>query len=126
MKLVNKKTGEIRNAVDIDMYTDSVYLHVTDSESNNKTIEYHSLAELLDEWEDYAPKEPLIKDEKIRKALRAWYDALPINRKEPTVLYSNATYWIGVSSISFGDYDSISNIKQGEYYTIAELCGEEK
>lgn len=53
MKLRNKKTGEIRNAVDIDMYTDSVYLKVSDGESDNETIEYHSLAELNEEWEDY-------------------------------------------------------------------------
>lgn len=53
MKLKNKKTGEIKNAVDIDMYTDSVYLKVSDSEFDNETIEYHSLAELNEEWEDY-------------------------------------------------------------------------
>lgn len=53
MKLRNKKTGEIRNAVDIDMYTDSVYLKVSDGEFDNETIEYHSLAELNEEWEDY-------------------------------------------------------------------------
>lgn len=58
MKLKNKKTGEIRNAVDIDMYTDSVYLKVSDGEFDNETIEYHSLAELNEEWEDYEePKE---------------------------------------------------------------------
>lgn len=54
MKLRNKKTGEIRNAVDIDMYTDSVYLKVSNGELfDNETIEYHSLAELNEEWEDY-------------------------------------------------------------------------
>ena len=52
MKLKNKKTGEIRNAVDIDMYTDSVYLNVSNGEFGNETIEYHSLAELNEEWED--------------------------------------------------------------------------
>ena len=58
MKLRNKKTGEIRNAVDIDMYTDLVYLKVTDGEFDNETIKYHSLAELNEEWEDYEePKE---------------------------------------------------------------------
>jgi len=53
MKLRNKTTGEIRNAIDIDMYTDSVYLKVSDGEFDNETIEYHSLAELNEEWEDY-------------------------------------------------------------------------
>ena len=59
MKLKNKKTGEIRKAVDIDMYSDSVYLKVCDGEFDNETIKYHSLAELNEEWEDYheEPKE---------------------------------------------------------------------
>ena len=57
MKLKNKKTGEIRNAVDIDMYTDSVCLKVSYGEFDNETIEYHSLAELNEEWED-VPEEP--------------------------------------------------------------------
>ena len=64
MKLRNKKTGEIRNAVDIDMYTDSVYLKVSDGEFDNETIEYRSLAELNEEWEDYEePKDYWIIDE---------------------------------------------------------------
>lgn len=57
MKLRNKITGEIRNAVDIDMYTDSVYLKVSDGEFDNETIEYHSLAELNEEWEDVSKEE---------------------------------------------------------------------
>ena len=57
MKLKNKKTGEIRNAVDIDMYTDSVYLKVSNGEFDNETIEYRSLAELNEEWQD-VPEEP--------------------------------------------------------------------
>lgn len=62
MKLRNKKTGEIRNAVDIDMYTDSVYLKMSDGAFGIGTIEYHSLAELNEEWEDYEkPKDDYIR-----------------------------------------------------------------
>ena len=67
VKLRNKKTGEIRNAVDIDMYTDSVYLKVSNGEFDNETIEYRSLAEFNEEWEDY--------EEEAKKApekLEAW------------------------------------------------------
>lgn len=53
MKLRNKKTGEIGNFALVRAIGD---------------INYTSLAELNEEWEDYEPKEPLIKDEKIRKA----------------------------------------------------------
>lgn len=130
MKLRNKKTGEIRNAVDIDMYTDSVYLHVTDSEFNNKTIKYYSLAELLDEWEDYEPKEPLIKDEKIRKAVRAWAEAN--EREYLLVIKSGGRLEISDGSphliyISFHvDNDTLKIIDDRTYYPIAELCGEEE
>ena len=34
-----------------------------------------STAALSEDWEVYKPKEPLIKDEKIRKAIRAWAEA---------------------------------------------------
>ena len=43
----------------------------------------NSLAELNEEWEDYKPKEPLIKDEKVRKAVRAWAEANDIRYIEP-------------------------------------------
>lgn len=124
MRLRNKKTGEIRNAVDIDMYTDSVYLQVSDGEFNNKTIEYHSLAELLDEWEDYNPKEPLIKDEKIRKAVRAWAEANDI--MEINVASSGYELWGGIDDwcIHFGG-NPFKNIKPLKY-TIEELCGDEE
>ena len=64
MKLRNKKTGEIALV--------NSFL-VCDVFSGYKT-----LSDFLEEWEegeDYEPKEPLIKDEKIRKAVRAWAEA---------------------------------------------------
>lgn len=33
------------------------------------TFIYHSIAEVLEDWEDYEPTEPLIKDEKVKKLL---------------------------------------------------------
>lgn len=53
MKLRNKKTGEIRGAV---LYVYGGY-------------DYNTLAELNEEWEDCKPKEPLVKDEKIKNLL---------------------------------------------------------
>ena len=40
----------------------------------------YNLAELNDKWEDYKPVEPLIKDEKIRKAVRTWAEASGITK----------------------------------------------
>ena len=71
MKLRNKKTGEIKEWQKVGAIDYGELNEVYDS------TEYNSLAELNYEWEDYKPVEPLIKDEKIRKALRAAYDAAP-------------------------------------------------
>lgn len=72
MKLRNKKTGEIINGGDgfklVDYYED--YGGGIKSE-----YVYNSLAELNEDWEDYATPEPLIKDEKMRKAVRVWSEA---------------------------------------------------
>lgn len=62
MKLRNKKTGEIK---DIQMIIHEAF--------TSRGVE--TLMHLEGEWEDYKPAEPLIKDEKIRKAVRAWAEA---------------------------------------------------
>ena len=138
MKLRNKKTGEngqlniIEFNVDYDDEIDvEILLTDTDGEAINKS--FRSLDELkqyLDEWEDYAPKEPLIKDEKVRKAVRAWAEA---NRD----VY-RATYFIDYTfnRCCLRDTDSdaeltfnftiIIGITGGKTYTITELCGEEE
>ena len=79
MKLRNKKTGEIcelghiRQAWREEKDGGMGYMFLKADDNNG--IIYSSLAEMTDEWEDYKPAEPLIKDEKIRKAVRAWAEA---------------------------------------------------
>ena len=68
MKLRNKKTGLIYS----HFIGQKVVLYLSYKENNWSTFEYRSLAELNEEWEDYDPKEPLIKDEKIREIIRLW------------------------------------------------------
>ena len=117
MRLRNKKTGEVKK-----MWKDNICLSFSDC---NKV--YYSIAELNDEWEDYEPAEPLIKDEKIRKAIRAWAEANEIE----TVDYDN--YWVAFGrddkTISFKDYDKclgFYGLDDNGTYTIDELCGEEE
>lgn len=124
MKLKNKKTGEIIDGGD--------YLNVYDDlDHQGKSWHYNSLAELNADWEDYAPKEPLIKDEKIRKAIRAWAEANVINSGHyyNTDIKFNATehrlQWIQ-TAIEFNDIMGLDNLEDGETYTIDELCGEEE
>lgn len=75
------------------------------------------------------PAEPLIKNEKIRKAVRAWAEANSIRE----ALYAervDGSLCI-LTDMGYDDYNiqffgKIPTIKDGEEYTIAELCGEEE
>ena len=90
--------------------------------------QYDSIAELCDEWEDY---KPLIKDERIRKAVRAWADANNINSRhyhENDVKFNSLEHeltWID-TSIQFNEFGALEGLEDGKRYTIAELCGEEE
>ena len=127
MKLRNKKSGGI---IECPMIRMSIGV------CDLMRYEFpNSLAELNEEWEDFKPKEPLIKDEKIRKAVRAWADMNDIRfihmcsrtRKENArIVGQNAvgrTFTMEIANeyeirICFKDYK--------ECYTIDELCGEEE
>ena len=120
MKLRNKKTGEIT--------TDFAYilLEATDYRT------YDSISELCKDWEDYKPVEPLIKDEKIRKTVRAWaelYDnsAIRVHLGEDYVsLFKDE---VDGYSLSVGidlPPDVFRELIDTHYYTITELCGEEE
>lgn len=130
MRLKNKKTGEVIEAIErgmIDLYFYSNE-HEAGYDFDRKT--YNSLSELNSEWEDYEPKEPLIKDEKIRKAVRAWAEAN--EREYLLVIKSGGRLEISDGSphliyISFHvDNDTLKILDDRTYYPIEELCGEEE
>ena len=79
---------------------------------------------LTDWFEEIKPAEPLIKDEKIRKAVRAWAEANDIT--EINVASSGYELWGGIDDwcIHFGGnpFKDIKPLK----YTIDELCGEDE
>ena len=112
MRLRNKKTGEVITLID----------HIFDN--------YSSLDEFTEDWEEVKPEGPLIKDEKIRKAVRAWADA---NGRENLLVIKNGGR-LEVSDgsphliyISFhADEATQKSLDDRTYYTIAELCGEEE
>ena len=116
MKLRNKKTGEVKK-----MWKDNICLSFSDC---NKV--YYSLAELNADWEDYKPAEPLIKDEKIRKAVRAWAEANNfLNKIEVHSLTAGTRFSIENYDIEFLGY-FIYDLEANKTYTIDELCGEEE
>jgi len=125
MRLRNKKTGEIKE------WSFAMLENVMQSTERRH---YSSLAQLNEEWEDYKPTEPLIKDEKIRKAVRAWADALE-SEGNPVKCYGCGK-WIGLryerpsdtftSKFEIDSPNSENVLELERFYTIAELCGEEE
>ena len=115
MKLRNKKTGEIWDIGKV---------------LTNDYPCWETLAQLCEDWED-VPKEPLIKDEKIRKAVRAWADANNINSRhyyENDVKFDSLEHeltWID-TSIQFNEFGALEGLEDGKRYTIDELCGEDE
>ena len=80
-------------------------------------------------YDYYKHKEPLIKDEKIRKAVRAWAEANSVKK----VLYLKMPERILCKLEDTDDCDyeidfvcHIPTLEDGEDYTIEELCGEEE
>ena len=127
MKLHNKKTGEIVDLAKRGLLKSDNDNHIiVYPEGTLKYYAYNSLAELNEEWEDYAPKEPRIEDEKIRKAVRAWWETIPDAVTDKRVLYKkNQDLTVGIYSIYCGAIYP-ETLEVGKMYTITELCGEEE
>lgn len=135
MKLRNKKTGQI-GILEATTYHGArpdniIEVYEVGMGAVMVLAQYSTLEGLLEEWEDYKPKEPLIKDEKVRKAVRAWAEANDIDSKHyccTDVEFDRAEHrlkWIE-TSIEFNEPECLGNLEDGEKYTIAELCGEEE
>lgn len=130
MKLRNKKTGEVVNAIvyspignyNIRLWEDKDYLDVT---CNDEYLgDYKTLADLNEEWEDYTPAEPLIEDEKIRKAVRAWADLN--NIKEVAYIITGGRLSVFTkNSVEIDFAFQVQGVQDDKHYTITELCGEE-
>ena len=125
MKLRNKKTGEI---VERSSIVTLRYKISSSSSSLVEAEEFGSIEQLNEEWADYESAKPLIKDEKIRKAVRAWADA---NDIEGGITYLGDGEFRSYlnTTIDFAilvDEHRFDLLKKGEYYTITELCGEEE
>lgn len=116
MKLRNKKTGEIK-----------VYTHTMTSYHVPIKGGYEIFTPWKpEEWEELEDvKEPLIKDEKIRKAVRAWAEA--VGKSDTMIEFDESanSLWCNRSRIRF-DKDELKGLKDWQKYTIAELCGDKQ
>ena len=129
MILRNKKTREI-GSLKVGG-SKNHYLIVNDGWTS--CGKYNSLAELNAEWEDYEPKQPLIKDEKIRKAVRTWAEANNVSRVSCDSCVAHKKYLLRFSATELFNEpiielysESEESLWDNEHYTIAELCGEEE
>ncbi len=136
MRLRNKKTGEICELGHIRQYWREEkdggmgYCLITSMADGGGQFIYNSLAEMMEEWEDYAPKEPLIKDDDAKDAVRSWASSLQIHQVSCKI----KTRGLGVEVTTFQacslhsapiiEFASLdANVVNGGFYTIAELCG---
>ena len=75
--------------------------------------------------QDSKPTEPLIKDEKVRKAVRAWAESLRLQEvycaSNGYEIYGGIDEWV----IQF-EGEPFPFADKNKIYTIAELCGEEE
>ena len=124
MKLRNKKTGKIIE------YSISLNQWSEDDHEWYLFGNYDSIDELKEDWEDY---EPLIKDEKIRKALRYWAEA---NNIKHVIVFdsNNASPYVHAKNVEFAEnaghlkivFRTEERFDTNRIYTIEELCGEEE
>lgn len=122
MKLRNKKTGEI---FEIELIYKSCNLRLPFKTVYGEDV---TLSYLNENFEDV--KEPLIKDEKIRKAVRAWAEA---NDIQIASSYTSSHRWYlrafndGEQGIDFWlRWEDKPELIENKRYTITELCGEEE
>ena len=132
MKLRIKDTGEIDDfSIDTDDEGRTVVQRVHSKKIPCEYVWYFdSLEELNETFEDYTPQEPLIKDEKIRKALWVWADENRIKKVGFKLDKGNtlcACYFYDESCevCEFG-LKFYLPIDADKIYTITELCGEEE
>ena len=119
MKLRNKNTGEIIKDAQYRIYSTRDGFVISTSIDK---YSYKSLKEFCEDWEDYNPTKPCIDDDEIREIIRAWAKvndvmALKYSYDENSLddIYRNTiTFNMGLG------------LKDGESYTITELCGEEE
>lgn len=124
MRLRNKKTGEIGQIGYVATQDGQIIIEDISGQEYPYSVicSYDTLEELNKEWEDYKPAEPLIKDEKIRKAVKAWAEA-----NEETEIKVKG----GCLAATFKGLHKQLELElnctwtRDGVYSISELCGEE-
>lgn len=128
-------TSEQKHDISVELNASDIYETVPFLNHVLKVLGYSDYMEDDSEREELRwtkRKEPLIKDKKIRKAVRAWAEALDLRwfkrcgsvNAHTSRLYGQDANGTGYTmELAPNDLYGDSISKEG--YTIAELCGEE-
>ena len=140
MKLRNKKTGEI---VDLSVgYIRDVHngefiqIKPVACLEDKGSYLYDTFAKFSEDWEDYKPAEPHIKDKKVRRFVRDWAEINGIKKvlvcesfhswgfKNKNDCKPSDKEYMGADLLFRGEKPE--ELEFGKEYSITELCGEEK
>lgn len=125
MKLRNKKTGEIKDFGNLQVYAET-----ENTDESQLLGNFDSFKQILEYYEDYIPKEPLIEDEKARKVFREWAELLGAKHFEANHYFNSEGYKTLIRSTDLTTEPSIElpgHIgKNLETYNQIELCGEDE
>lgn len=130
MKFRNKKTGEKYEAISHEPI--DIYFYNPAGRDGLTKRSYDSIADLNEEWEDYEPAEPLIKEQEVRDVVKLWAKANLIPHNANSIEYQLADalegtfseFWCNSLHIVFWS-NVAPNAIHGKCYSIDELCGEE-
>lgn len=89
---------------------------------NHRYLPVEQADGIIDCMNYYPESEPLIKDKRVRKVVRAWAEVNGAKELK-YIVDENSLQDIFRNSISF---NRVLDLKDGYTYTIAELCGEEE
>ena len=124
MKLRNKKTGSLGELK--DFINDGLIVSFSYG-TGVAGYRYDSLAELNEEWEDAedinVPSTPLIKDEKIRKAVRIWAEVNGATGATELRYYDDENCLIDLFRNEI-HFNQLLGLEDDKTYTVTELCGE--
>ena len=129
IRLSNKQTGE---SGELHYNEGKEYRFTVVAEDPTQTRIYKTLGEVLKDWTDFIiheSDEPLIKDEKVRKAVQAWAEANDLSETKYIELPNGCGF-----AFEYTDTDNVViclrsvwlELEKGKSYAITELCGEEE
>ena len=115
MKLRNKKTGEIKEGVEISIWLD-----------HEGTLKFRSLAELNEEWEDNVA---LLTDNLKLECFKLWCRANDVSDySRKLFIFDHAEHRLTYynTCIEFDTINGLERLEDGKNYSYNELCGEEE